>query len=64
MPSHTHPWRHFNSVVCRYWAIAETRHVSGSGALVLGVLFALPSAHVLLTMVRMAFDEETDPANQ
>jgi len=47
-----------------YWAIAETLYLSGTGALVLGVLFALPSAYVLLTVVRMAFDAETDPANQ
>ena len=47
-----------------YWAIAETLYLSGAGALVLGILFALPSAYVLLTAVRMAFDAETDPANQ
>jgi hypothetical protein len=47
-----------------YWAIAETLYLSGTGALVLGVLFALPSAYVLLAVVRMAFDAETDPANQ
>ena len=47
-----------------YWAIAETLYLSGSGALVLGALFALPSAYILLMAVRMAFDAETDPANQ
>lgn len=34
------------------------------GALVLGLLFAVPSALVLLVAVRMAFDAETDPGNQ
>jgi len=47
-----------------YWAVAETLYLSGTGALILGALFALPSAYVLLTVVRMAFDAETDPANQ
>ncbi|WP_246135863.1 hypothetical protein [Mesorhizobium intechi] len=47
-----------------YWAIAATLYLSGTGALVLGALFALPSAYVLLTVVRMAFGAETDPANQ
>ncbi|WP_137930925.1 hypothetical protein [Mesorhizobium comanense] len=47
-----------------YWAVAESLYLSGTGALVLGVLFALPTAYVLLVVVRMAFDAETDPANQ
>lgn len=47
-----------------YWAIAEALYLSATGALVLGVIFALPSAYLLLTVVRMAFDAETDPANQ
>ncbi|RVD47942.1 hypothetical protein EN746_25375 [Mesorhizobium sp. M8A.F.Ca.ET.023.02.2.1] len=47
-----------------YWAIAETLYLSRTGALVLGALFALPSAYVLLTVAQMAFDAETDPANQ
>jgi len=47
-----------------YWAVAETLYLSGTGALILGALFALPSAYALLTVVRMAFDAETDPANQ
>lgn len=47
-----------------YWAVAETLYLSRTGGLVLGALFALPSAHVLLMVVRMAFEAETDPANQ
>lgn len=47
-----------------YWAVAETLYLSGTGALILGALFALPSAYALLTVVHMAFDAETDPANQ
>lgn len=47
-----------------FWAIAETLYLSGTGAFVLGALFALPTAYVVLLVVRMAFDAETDPANQ
>ncbi|MBN9222843.1 MAG: hypothetical protein J0I79_33340 [Mesorhizobium sp.] len=47
-----------------YWAVAETLYLSGTGALVLGALFALPTAYVLVLVVRMAFEAETDPANQ
>lgn len=47
-----------------YWAVAETLGLSALGALVLGLFFAVPSALVLLVAVRMAFDAETDPANQ
>ncbi|TGQ69283.1 MAG: hypothetical protein E5V49_09505 [Mesorhizobium sp.] len=47
-----------------YWAVAETLYLSGTGALVLGGVFAVPSAFALLAVVRMAFDAETDPANQ
>lgn len=47
-----------------YWAIAETLYLSGAGALILGIVFALPTVYVLLMAVRMAFDAETDPANQ
>jgi asparagine N-glycosylation enzyme membrane subunit Stt3 len=47
-----------------YWAVAETLGLSGTGALILAVIFAAPSALVLVTVVRMAFDAETDPANQ
>jgi hypothetical protein len=47
-----------------YWAVAETLGLSGTGAVILAVIFAAPSAFVLVTVVRMAFDAETDPANQ
>lgn len=47
-----------------YWAVAETLGLSGTGAIILAVIFAVPSAFVLVTVVRMAFDSETDPANQ
>ncbi|MFA6157983.1 hypothetical protein [Mesorhizobium sp.] len=47
-----------------YWAVAETLGLSAMAALVLGGVFAAPSAFVLFTVVRMAFDAETDPANQ
>ncbi|MBZ9917196.1 MULTISPECIES: hypothetical protein [unclassified Mesorhizobium] len=47
-----------------YWALTETLGLSATAALVLGGIFAVPSALVLLTAVRMAFDAETDPANQ
>ncbi len=47
-----------------YWAVAETLGLSGTGAVILAVIFAAPSALVLVTVVRMAFDAETDPANQ
>lgn len=47
-----------------YWAIAESLGMSGTAALVLGAVFAVPSAFVLIAAVRMAYDAETDPANQ
>ena len=47
-----------------YWAVAETLGLSGTGAVILAVIFAAPSAFALVTVVRMAFDAETDPANQ
>ena len=47
-----------------YWAVAETLGLSGTGAVILAVILAAPSAFVLVTVVRMAFDAETDPANQ
>ncbi|MCZ8544832.1 hypothetical protein OOJ09_11620 [Mesorhizobium qingshengii] len=47
-----------------YWAVAETLGLSGTGAVILAVIFAAPSALVLVTVVRVAFDAETDPANQ
>ena len=47
-----------------YWAIAETLGMAGTAALVLAVIFALPSACVLFIAVRMAYEAETDPANQ
>jgi len=47
-----------------YWAIAETLGMAGTAALVLAAVFALPSAYVLFIAVRMAYEAETDPANQ
>ena len=47
-----------------YWAIAETLGMAGTAALVLAAIFALPSAYVLFIAVRMAYEAETDPANQ
>lgn len=47
-----------------YWAVAETLGLSGTGAVILAVIFAAPSVFALVTVVRMAFDAETDPANQ
>jgi hypothetical protein len=46
------------------WAIAETLGMAGTAALVLAAIFALPSACVLFIAVRMAYEAETDPANQ
>ncbi|MBZ9677208.1 hypothetical protein [Mesorhizobium sp. ES1-1] len=47
-----------------YWAVAETLGLTAVAALILGGVFAVPSAIVLIMAVRMAFDAETDPANQ
>ncbi|PTE11567.1 hypothetical protein [Mesorhizobium helmanticense] len=47
-----------------YWAIAETLGMAGTAALVLGGIFAVPSLHVIIIAVRMAYEAETDPANQ
>ncbi|UVK36642.1 hypothetical protein LHFGNBLO_003589 [Mesorhizobium sp. AR10] len=47
-----------------YWAIAETLGMAGTAALVLGTIFAVPSVYVLTIAARMAYDAETDPANQ
>ena len=47
-----------------YWAIAETLGMAGTAALVLAAIFALPSAYVLFKAMRMAYEAETDPANQ
>jgi len=47
-----------------YWAIAETLRMEGTAAIVLGVIFALPSAYLLMLVSRMAYEAETDPANQ
>lgn len=47
-----------------YWAVAETLGLSEMAALVLGGLFAVPTVFVLIATTRMAFDAETDPANQ
>jgi len=47
-----------------YWAIAETLGMAGTAAMVLAALFAVPSVYILIMAVRMAYDAETDPANQ
>jgi len=47
-----------------YWAIAETLSMAGTAAMVLAALFAVPSVYILIMAVRMAYDAETDPANQ
>ncbi|WP_224543665.1 hypothetical protein [Mesorhizobium sp. CA16] len=47
-----------------YWAIAATLRMEGTAAIVLGAIFAAPSAYVLMVVTRMAYDAETDPANQ
>ncbi|UVK45705.1 hypothetical protein BPNPMPFG_001266 [Mesorhizobium sp. AR07] len=47
-----------------YWAVAETLRLSATAALVLGGIFAVPTVFVLITATRMAFEAETDPANQ
>jgi len=47
-----------------YWAVAATLRMEGTAAIVLGVIFALPSAYLLMMVTRMAFEAETDPANQ
>ncbi|MGX5803703.1 hypothetical protein ACWGS9_21005 [Bradyrhizobium sp. Arg314] len=47
-----------------YWVIAAILRMEGTAAIVLGAIFALPSAYVLMVVIRMAYDAETDPANQ
>lgn len=47
-----------------YWAIAATLRMEGTAAMVLGVIFAVPSAYFLMVVTRMAYEAETDPANQ
>ncbi|MCV3208615.1 hypothetical protein OHD62_26995 [Mesorhizobium sp. YC-39] len=47
-----------------YWAIAETLGMAGTAAVVLGAIFAVPSAYVMIIAARMAYEAETDPANQ
>ncbi|TIU33320.1 MAG: hypothetical protein E5W38_09720 [Mesorhizobium sp.] len=47
-----------------YWAIAETLRMEGTAAVVLGVIFAGPSAYLRMVVSRMAYEAETDPANQ
>ena len=47
-----------------YWAVAATLHMDGTAAIVLGVVFAGPSAYFLMVVCRMAYEAETDPANQ
>ncbi|MBZ9987126.1 hypothetical protein LB572_08450 [Mesorhizobium sp. BH1-1-5] len=55
------------AVICLgtlYWAVAATVRMEGTAAIVLGAIFALPSAYVLMVVTRMAYDAETDPASQ
>ena len=47
-----------------YWAGAATLRMEGTAAMVLAAIFALPSAYLLMVVIRMAYDAETDPANQ
>lgn len=47
-----------------YWAVAATLRMDATASIVLGAIFALPSAYVLMVVTRMAYDAETDPANQ
>ncbi|RWA73710.1 hypothetical protein [Mesorhizobium sp.] len=47
-----------------YWAIAETLRMEGTAAIVLGVIFAIPSAYLLMVVSRTAYEAETDPENQ
>jgi len=47
-----------------YWAVAATLHMNETAATVLGVIFAGPSAYFLMVVCRMAYEAETDPANQ
>ena len=44
-----------------YWAIAETLGMARTAAMVLGTV---PSVYAVFLVVRMAFEAETDPANQ
>ncbi|TPN88519.1 hypothetical protein FJ987_01505 [Mesorhizobium sp. CU2] len=47
-----------------YWAVAATLRMEGTSAMVLGAIFAVPSAYFLMVVCRMAYEAETDPANQ
>lgn len=47
-----------------YWAIAETLGMAGTAAWVLRGIFAVPSLYVVIIAIRMAYEAETDPANQ
>ena len=47
-----------------YWAVAESLGLTAMAALIVGGIFAVPTVLVLIAAVRMAFDAETDPANQ
>ncbi|TGP26307.1 MULTISPECIES: hypothetical protein [unclassified Mesorhizobium] len=47
-----------------YWAVAATLRMEGTAALVLAAIFALPSASLLMVVSRVAYEAETDPANQ
>ncbi|QPC92647.1 hypothetical protein [Mesorhizobium sp. INR15] len=47
-----------------YWAVAATLGLTATVALILGGIFAMPTLFVLITVVRMAYEAETDPANQ
>ncbi|WP_192243817.1 hypothetical protein [Mesorhizobium silamurunense] len=47
-----------------YWAVAATLRTEGTAALALAAIFAIPSAYLLMVVTRMAYEAETDPANQ
>ena len=47
-----------------YWAFVATLRMEGTAAIVLGAIFAVPSAYLLMMVIRMAYEAETDPANQ
>ncbi|TIU07385.1 MAG: hypothetical protein E5W44_21450 [Mesorhizobium sp.] len=55
------------AVICigtLYWAVAATLRVEGTAAIVLGVIFAVPSANLLMVVSRMAYEADRDPANR
>jgi hypothetical protein len=47
-----------------YWAVAATLRMNETAAMVLAVIFVGPSAYFLMVVCRMAYEAETDPANQ